>query len=37
MAKVASRLAARGTLKTVTFTAVPIDDFIARLKQDDGD
>lgn len=34
MAKVASRLAARGTLKTVTYTAIPIDDFIARLKAD---
>ena len=32
MASVASKLAARGTLKTVTFTAVPIDEFISRLR-----
>jgi uncharacterized protein with GYD domain len=31
MAKVATTLAARGTLKTTTFTAVPVDDFLASL------
>ena len=34
MAKVASSLAARGTIKSVTFTAIPIDDFIARLQRE---
>ena len=32
MSKVASALAARGTMKSVTFTAIPIDDFIAALR-----
>jgi uncharacterized protein with GYD domain len=32
MAKVASALAARGTMKSVTFTAIPIDDFVSALK-----
>jgi uncharacterized protein with GYD domain len=32
MARVATRLAARGTLKTVTLTAIPIDDFVAALS-----
>lgn len=33
MARLATTLAARGTMKTVTLPAIPIDDFIARLKQ----
>ena len=32
MAKVASTLAARGTMKSVTFTAIPIDEFIGALR-----
>jgi uncharacterized protein with GYD domain len=32
MAKVAMSLAARGTLKSCTLTAIPIDDFIAGLR-----
>ena len=32
MARVASTLAARGTMKSVTFTAIPIDDFVAALR-----
>lgn len=32
MAKVATTLSARGTIKTVTLTAIPVDDFIDRLK-----
>ena len=32
MAKVAMTLAARGTLKSLTLTAIPIDDFIAGLQ-----
>ena len=32
MAKVASALAARGTMKSVTFTAIPIDDFVRALR-----
>ncbi len=31
MAKVATTLAARGTLKTLTLTAIDIDEFIAQL------
>jgi hypothetical protein len=31
MAKVASTLAARGTLKTLTLTAIDVDDFIASM------
>ncbi len=31
MAKVATTLAARGTLKTLTLTAIDVDEFIARL------
>ena len=32
MAKVAMSLAARGTLKSTTLTAIPIDDFIAGMR-----
>ena len=32
MAKVAMTLASRGTLKTTTLAAMPIDDFIERMK-----
>lgn len=32
MAKLAISLAARGTMKTVTLPAIPVDEFIARLK-----
>ena len=32
MAKVATMLGARGTLKTLTLTAIPIDEFVALLK-----
>lgn len=32
MAKVAMTLAARGTLKTLTLTAIEVDDFIAALE-----
>lgn len=32
MARVAMSLAARGTLKSTTLTAIPIDDFIAGLR-----
>jgi uncharacterized protein with GYD domain len=32
MAKVATILGARGTLKSVTLTAIPVDEFIARMK-----
>ncbi len=35
MAKVATTLAARGTLKTMTLPAVDIEEFIAALKEDD--
>lgn len=34
MAKVALTLASRGTLKSVTLQAIPVDDFIARLQRD---
>ena len=34
MARVAIMLAARGTLKSLTLTAIPIDDFIAGLGGD---
>jgi len=33
MAKVATTLASRGTLKTTTFPIIDIDDFIAALKR----
>ena len=33
MAKVAVMLGARGTLKTLTIPAIPIDDFIAAVKE----
>jgi uncharacterized protein with GYD domain len=33
MAKVATTLAARGTLKTLTITAIEVEDFIATMKQ----
>ena len=32
MAKVALALGARGTLKTLTITAIPIDEFVASLE-----
>jgi len=32
VAKLAISLAARGTLKTVTLPAIPVDEFIAKLK-----
>ena len=32
VAKMAMTLAARGTLKTLTMTAIPVDDLIAKLK-----
>ncbi|MEY2456736.1 MAG: hypothetical protein QOK06_1830, partial [Acidimicrobiaceae bacterium] len=32
MARVATTLAARGTLKTLTLTAIEIEDFIATMK-----
>ena len=34
VAKVVTNLSARGTLKSVTLTAVPIDDYIRNLKDD---
>lgn len=36
MAKVATSLAARGTLKTLTLTAIDIDDYIESLKSLQG-
>ena len=36
MAKVATVLAARGTLKTHTLLAIPVEDFIATLQQRGG-
>ena len=33
MARLATALAARGTMKTVTLPAIPVDEFIRRLKQ----
>jgi uncharacterized protein with GYD domain len=33
MARLAVTLSARGTMKTVTLPAVPVDEFIARLRQ----
>jgi uncharacterized protein with GYD domain len=32
MARVATMLAARGTLKTLTLTAIPVDDYIEALR-----
>jgi uncharacterized protein with GYD domain len=32
MAKLAISLAARGTMKTITLPAIPVDDFITRLR-----
>ncbi|MBA2607859.1 MAG: GYD domain-containing protein [Actinobacteria bacterium] len=32
MARVAMKLASRGTLKTLTLTAIPVEDFITALK-----
>ncbi|HUF33082.1 MAG TPA: GYD domain-containing protein [Acidimicrobiales bacterium] len=32
MAKVATTLAARGTLKAMTLTAIPVDEYIARMN-----
>lgn len=34
MARVATALAARGTLKSITLTAIPVDDLIAALRGD---
>ena len=34
VARLAISLAARGTMKTVTLQAIPVDDFIAALKRD---
>jgi uncharacterized protein with GYD domain len=34
VAKVAMKLAGRGTLKTVTFTAIPVDEFIGEMRQE---
>ncbi len=36
MAKVASTLSARGTLKTVTLAAIDVDDFIAAMGEGAG-
>lgn len=36
MARVATTLAARGTLKTLTLTAIDIDDYIAALAKGTG-
>jgi uncharacterized protein with GYD domain len=35
MAKAAIMLAARGTMRTTTLPAIPVEDLIARLKADD--
>jgi uncharacterized protein with GYD domain len=37
MSKIATTLAARGTLKTTTLTAIPVDDFIASLGEGVGE
>ena len=34
VARLAISLAARGTMKTITLQAIPVDDFIAALKRD---
>ena len=36
MSKIATTLAARGTLKTTTLTAIPVDEFIASLGEGVG-
>ena len=36
MARVALVLGARGTLKTLTLTAIPIDEYIAAVRHDAG-
>jgi uncharacterized protein with GYD domain len=36
MGRIATTLAARGTLKTTTLTAIPVDDFIASLGEGVG-
>lgn len=36
MARVATMLSARGTVKTLTITAIPVDDYIAGLKLNGG-
>ena len=36
MAKAAIMLAARGTMRTTTLPAIPVDDLIARLKPTDS-
>ena len=37
MSRIATTLAARGTLKTTTLTAIPVDDFIASLGEGVGE
>lgn len=37
MGRIATTLAARGTLKTTTLTAIPVDDFIASLGEGVGE
>lgn len=37
MARIATTLAARGTLKTMTLTAIPVDDFINSLGEGVGE
>ncbi len=37
MARVATTLASRGTLKTLTLTAIDVDEFIAAMSEDAGD
>jgi uncharacterized protein with GYD domain len=37
MGRIATTLAARGTLKTTTFTAIPVDEFIASLGEGVGE
>jgi uncharacterized protein with GYD domain len=37
MARIATTLAARGTLKTRTLTAIPVDEFIASLGEGVGE
>ena len=36
MARLAVELGARGTLKTLTLSAIPVDEFVDSLKSDDG-
>ncbi len=37
MGRIATTLAARGTLKTTTLTAIPVDDFISSLGEGVGE